>query len=294
MILVITGGTGSLGKAIIAEQELLMNHGISKIRVISRDEQKQMTLQRSYEGSIPLDCYLGDVSDSERMLFALKDSHFVIHAAAQKHIDKFESDIPTGYKTNIQGTQNVANSFLSSKNAISGLLISTDKAVLPITSYGVSKLAAQNIWLWHNSFQKEIKYGVALYGNIFGSRGSVIETWTKLASEFKPLPLTDLQCTRFFMEIQDAAKFVIQKLFRNNCEVQIPKMKACKMKDLAEVIWQHFNHKDDCLFKDLGLRGKEKIHEILSIDGLGSSEVEQFTKSELNEMYKEWLCQLRS
>ena len=289
MRLVITGGTGSLGKAILAKQDLLKSHGISRVRIISRDEQKQVSIVRSYvKDYIPLDCFLGDVSDLQRMEFAIKDAHFVIHAAAQKHIDKFELDIPQGYKTNIFGTQNVAGAFLRSPRAVSGIFVSTDKSALPITTYGISKLAAQHLWLWHNTFQKEVKYGVSLYGNIFGSRGSVIEYWTDLARQGAALPITDAECTRFFMMIEDAAEFVLKCLFRNESKVHIPKMKSSEMIKLAQVIWEHHN-KSKFKYTITGMRSIEKLHEVLEPYGKTSFDCERFDKAELKEMYTMWL-----
>lgn len=285
-ILVISGGTGSLGKAIINQQALLKDHGITRIRVLSRDEQKQVALQRSYRGDIPLDCYLGDVSDKDRMLFGLKDAHYLIHAAAQKHIDKFELDVKTGYKNNIFGTQNVAEGFLNSKNAESGIFVSTDKACLPITSYGVSKLAAEHLWLWHNTFQKEIAFGVCRYGNVWNSRGSVIETWSQLAKEKKPLQLTNAECTRFFITLENAAKFVISKLFSNIGGVYVPEMKSIEMLAVADMIWKCHNPGEPLEVEITGFRSVEKTHEILEDAGKSSFETDRFSLEELLEMYK--------
>jgi UDP-N-acetylglucosamine 4,6-dehydratase len=288
-VLVVTGISGSLGKAILAEQELLKQNGITRIRGLSRDEQKQVALQKSYKGEIPLDCYLADVSDRKRMLFGLRGAHYVIHAAAQKHIDKFETDVPTGYKNNIRGTQNVAEGFLNSKNAIAGIFVSTDKAALATTSYGVSKLASEHLWTWHNSFQQGIDFKIGRWGNIFGSRGSVIETWTDLAKEKKPLPITDMRCTRFFMLIEDAAKFCLNTLFNSPRGVSIPAMKSTDMPSMAEIIWQHFNPEIPFKPTAVGMRGIEKVHEILRPEGPSSDEVERFTKAELKSMYSMWL-----
>jgi UDP-N-acetylglucosamine 4,6-dehydratase len=289
MILVITGGTGSLGKAILNQQEYLQLYGITKIRVISRDEQKQVALMRRYKGALPLDCYLGDVADLERMKFALIDAHYVIHAAAQKHIDKFELDVLTGYRNNIIGTQNVAQAFWQSKCAVSGIFVSTDKAALPITSYGVSKLAAEHVWLWHNTFQKKIRYGVARYGNIFGSRGSVIETWREIAKKKGSFPITNPECTRFFMKIEEAAKFVLNTLFHHDQKVHIPQMKSALMIDVARAIDDVENpDAEKMAMHQVGLRGIEKLHEILKDGGLSSEEAPKWTLEELKELYREW------
>jgi len=286
---VITGGTGTLGSAIVKEQEFLRSHGISKIRVISRDEQKQVYLQRTYEGSIPLDCYLGDVTDLERMRFAIRDAHFIIHSAALKHVEKLESDVKTGFKTNFLGTQNVADAFQESKSAVSGIFVSTDKAAAPITAYGVSKLAAEHLWLWNNTFQKNIRFGVTRWGNVFGSKGSVIETWTRLAKEGKPLPITDLNCTRFFMMIEDAAQFIIKGLVNNNCGLSYPEMKSAEMIEILKMIWHYWNPDKEALFNVLGMRSIEKLHEVMLTDGKSSHDVERFTKEELKQMYEVWL-----
>jgi len=288
MILVITGGTGSLGRAILDQQETLRQMGIKKIRVLSRDEHKQINLQKNYKGSIQLDCFLADVTDEKRMRFGLKDAHYVIHAAAQKHIDKFALDVPTGLKTNILGSQNVSEAFLEQKNAESGLLVSTDKAAEPLTAYGTSKLTAEHLWLWHNTYQKEVKMGVTRYGNVFGSKGSVIETWTKQAQESIPLTLTDKECTRFFVTLEDAALFVLKHLKKNPAKTVVPEMKGCEMMRLARIIWAHWS-KDLFQYRLSGMRGLEKIHEVLEIGGLNSSQVDQFKDDELKKMYGGWL-----
>jgi UDP-N-acetylglucosamine 4,6-dehydratase len=293
MRLVISGGSGSVGRAILANQPLLQERGIKRLRIISRDEQKQVYIQRNYSGDIPLDCYLGDVSDRERMQFALEDADFVIHAAAQKHIEKFELDVKTGYKTNIVGTENVAQSFLRSTTGKRAIFVSTDKAALPITSYGVSKLAAEHIWLWHNSFQKKKFYSVARYGNVFGSRGSVIETWTAQSKRGNALTVTNSTCTRFFMTVDSAAKFVLNSLFDSKEERNIPTMKATKMLRLAEMIWHHWNPGKVFDYKEVGYRSAEKQHELLIDGGLTSDRAEQFSDDELKAMYQLWLGEER-
>lgn len=287
MILVCTGGTGSLGKAILKHQDVLQSHGISKIRVISRDEQKQVSLQRDYEGAIPLDCYLGDVTDAHRMQFALRDADYVVHAAAQKHIDKFELDVPMGYKTNIRGAESVADGFLNSKNAKKAVFVSTDKAALPITSYGISKLAAEHVWLWNNTYQKQILFKVARFGNVFGSRGSVIELWTKLAKEGKSLPITHQDCTRFFTPIEGAAEFVLHTLFGEKSGLHIPKMKSIEMVKVADMIWREYQS-SPLEHHEIGMRSIEKVHEILEGGGLSSNEAERLSEEELKVLYQKW------
>lgn len=289
MILVITGGTGSLGKAIISHQDILKKNKITKIRVLSRDEVKQADLLANYDGDIQLDCYLADVSDGPRMQFGLKDAHYVIHAAAQKRIEKFALDVPQGYKTNITGTHNVSDAFLNSKNAISGVLVSTDKAAEPTTAYGVSKLAAEHLWLWNNTHQSKVAFGVTRYGNIFGSRGSVIELWSKLAKKQKKLPITDPACTRYFMEIQDAAKFVLGALFKKSKTLNIPEMKSADMIQIANMIYDFYNPMKKTRFDFIGMRGIEKLHEVLDSSGGSSLNANRFSDMELRQMFQRYL-----
>lgn len=286
-VLIISGITGSLGKAILKHQNILQAHGITKIRGISRDEQKQVSLQRDYGGLLPLDCYLGDVTDSHRMMFALKDADYVVHAAAQKHIDKFELDVPMGYKTNIRGAESVADGFLNSKNAKKAIFVSTDKAALPITSYGISKLAAEHLWLWNNTYQKQILFKVARYGNIFASRGSVIELWSKLAKEGKSLPITNPECTRFFMPVEEAAEFVLHTLFDDQSGLRIPKMKSIEMVKVADLIWREYQN-SPLQHHEIGMRSIEKVHEILDAGGLSSADAERFSEEELRALYHRW------
>jgi UDP-N-acetylglucosamine 4,6-dehydratase len=288
MLLVITGGTGSLGKAVLQQQLRLKILGISHIRILSRDDQKHVQLLRSYTGSIPIDCYIADVGDRRRMLFALRDAEYLIHAAALKHIDRFELDVPTGYKTNISGSENVAEGFLTSPVAKAGTLVSTDKAADPTTSYGVSKLAAEQNWLWNNTYQKRVAMRVVRYGNVFGSQGSVIGLWTDLAKKKEPLPITHPSSTRYFMNVNEAALFVLNSLNEVKASPIIPKMKSARMMDIAEMIWKRYNT-NELQFKIVGLRENEKLHEILKSNGPSSLECGRFKPEELNLLYEEWL-----
>ena len=287
MNLVIVGGTGSLGRAILRQQDFLKHAGIDRIRVISRDESKQVSVEKNYFGTIPLDCYLGDASDHGRMQFALRDANYVIHAAAQKRIDKFEKDIPQGYRTNILGTHAVAEGFYKSKYAIAGILVSTDKACLPTTAYGVSKLAAEHLFLWYNEFQKRVAFRVCRFGNVFGSRGSVLEAWTEMAINRRPLPVTNIHCTRYFMRMNEAARFVLMNLFYPAKRIAIPTMKSIEMVTVAKVVWKYHNPGQSFEFTVTGMRGNEKLHEVM--EGDDSSELaERFTEEELTTMYADW------
>lgn len=279
-VLVLVGGSGSLGTEITKQQDLLLEHGISRLRIISRDEIKQHHLEQNYTGKIELQCFLGDVRNEERMRFALKDSDYVIHMAALKMIERFELDVDEGYETNIIGTRHVARAAIAN-GLHSAIFVSTDKSFFPINAYGVSKLAAGHLWQWHNSFQKKTKFGICAYGNVWGSRGSVIELWQRLAQEGKPLPLTNLLMTRFFITKKNAARFVLTSLFNNNLPMMVPKMKSAEMSRVADLMNEHYESTGS--IEVIGLRDpREKLHEDLG--DLNSFTSERFTNDEIRKM----------
>lgn len=278
--IVLIGGTGSLGTEITKQQDYLKAHGIKRIRVISRDEQKQAILEKEYKGEIELQCFLGDVRNAERMEFALKNAEYAIHMAALKMIERFEIDVQEGFLTNITGTQNVAKAVLKNKLK-SAVLVSTDKAFNPINAYGVSKLAATHLWLWYNTFQRKTKFGVCAYGNIWGSRGSIIEKWHQLAKLEKPLPITHLGMTRFFMTKKEAAQFVLDSLFNNECNLKTRQMKSAEMFNVANLFNRFYKSKAG--IETIGLRDpKEKIHEELG--DTDSLRAPRLTDDEIMEM----------
>jgi len=288
--LVITGGCGSLGRAVLREQALLTENKIETIRVFSRDEAKHEKLEREYIGDIKLRCLLGDVSDSSRTDLSHRDAHHVIHGAANKIIARFESDVPTGIKTNVTGTQNVRDSFLKSKNAVSGIFISSDKAMNPTTAYGASKLLAEHAWLFGNSYQKRATLSVARYGNCFGSNQSIISIWSKLAQQQKTLPLTDEKMTRFFITLKEAARFVLKNLFYPHPRVNIPVMRSCSMLNLAEVIYKFHNPQvREVPLKIIGRWKNEKLHEEICEGWFDSEHAPRYSDHELEYMYKQWL-----
>lgn len=263
MILSITGGTGSLGASVLNHQEYLKSKGITRIQIISRDEMKQEMLEKAYSGDIEIQCILADIRNKDRIEFAIKNSHFLIHAAALKIVPRIEYDVPEATLTNIQGTENVLRAFLQSTNAISGIMVSTDKAVDPVNAYGFSKAFAERVWLWGMMIQNEVKLSVCRYGNVFGSRGSVLWTWYEAFQKSKPLSMTDPYCTRFFISLHEASLFVLEQLFNNKGgEVVIPYMNSITMNNLGAMLsmmeGKEFN------FESTGLREGEKVHEVLT------------------------------
>lgn len=259
--ILITGGTGSFGKAFIS---LLLKKykKIKKIVIFSRDELKQYDLSKKYPLS-KFTCmryFIGDVRDKSRLDMALRDIDVVVHAAALKQVDTAEYNPIETIKTNIVGSQNIVEACLDSKvkNVIA---LSTDKAVSPMNLYGATKLCSEKLFLAANNLRgkNKIKFSVVRYGNVMGSRGSVLPLFMKLYKEgAKILPLTHEEMTRFNISLLDATK-IVDRMVSNNVggEIYIPKIPTFDIKDLVKAI----NSKLE--YKIIGTRIGEKLHEEL-------------------------------
>jgi UDP-N-acetylglucosamine 4,6-dehydratase len=251
----ITGGTGSLGKALISY--LLQNTRVRRIAVFSRDELKQHNLQNEVGNDSRLRWFIGDVRDIERLKRALHGVDFVIHTAALKQVDTGEYNPMEFIKTNVLGSQNVIDACIEAgvKKVVA---LSTDKASSPINLYGATKLTADKLFVAANNYSHS--YGttfcVVRYGNVMGSRGSVIPLWKALASEGKPLPITDLRMTRFWISIDQAVKFVIDSLeMMQGGELYVPRIPSMRIVDLAAAV------APNALLEEVGMRPGEKLHE---------------------------------
>jgi len=255
--ILITGGTGSLGNAIV---ELLCKefNNIKGIRILSRDElkQKEMKLEFDKKYNIPISYLLGDIRDLERLKLAMARVDFVIHAAALKDIVKCENDPIEAIKTNIEGSKNVV--LASIYNGIKKcILISTDKAVYPVNLYGASKMVAERLFIDANKYSKFTQFSVCRYGNVVGSRGSVIQLFLKQKQE-KKLRVTSFDMTRFWIKLDEVARFIVNCIYETKGkEIFIPKMQSCKIIDVARIIG------DGCEIEEIGIRESEKIHECL-------------------------------
>ena len=257
--ILITGGTGSFGNAFI---DYFLKNKISykKIIIFSRDEFKQFEMSKKYSNSElkKLRFFLGDIRDKNRLKLAFNDVDIVIHAAALKHVPVAEYNPIEFIKTNILGSQNIAEVALETdvKKVIS---LSTDKACAPINLYGATKLCADKLFISSNNIKgkKKIDFSVVRYGNVFSSRGSVIPEFLKQKKN-KLIKITHKDMTRFNIFMDEAIKMVLWSM-KNTIggEIIIPKLKSYKIVDLAKIIGP------DCKTIFTGIRPGEKIHETL-------------------------------
>jgi UDP-N-acetylglucosamine 4,6-dehydratase (inverting) len=255
--ILITGGTGSLGKH---TTKYLLNSfpEIDRIIIYSRDEQKQFVMAQEFpvEKYPQMRYFIGDVRDYDRLERAMDGVDYVIHAAAMKHVHIAEYNPDECVKTNIHGAQNVINACL--KMGVSRVVaLSTDKACAPINLYGATKLASDKLFVAANNFKgkKEIRFSVVRYGNVMGSNGSVIPFFMNKRKE-GVLPITNEKMTRFNISLQDGVEMVIHALkFAWGGEIFIPKIPSYKILDIAEAI------APECKKEIVGIRPGEKLHE---------------------------------
>lgn len=266
--ILITGGTGSFGKEFV-RQALLQQP--KRIAVFSRDELKQYEMAKIYtdagEGAV-MRYFLGDVRDEYRLRKALKGVDIVIHAAAIKQVPAAEYNPSEAVATNINGTQNVINAALAS-NVKKVVLLSTDKAVEPCNLYGCTKAVAEKLMVNANLWSDHTRYSVVRYGNVMGSRGSVIPHFKDLAKNGESLTITNKGMTRFWVSLEDAVKFVLRTIQdMQGGEIFVPRLPSMKMVDLAiGIIEKARKGAKPCLSDSdivyTGIRPGEKMHEKL-------------------------------
>lgn len=251
----ITGGSGSLGKSLV--EHLLKNTSARRIAIYSRDELKQFHLKNYFKDDPRLRWFIGDVRDIDRLKRALHGVEYVIHTAALKQVDTGEYNPMEFIKTNVLGSQNVIEASIDAgvKKVVA---LSTDKASSPINLYGATKLTADKLFVAANNYS--IAYGTAFsvvrYGNVMGSRGSVIPFFRELAKAGKPLPLTDVRMTRFWISLQSAVQFVMDSFdLMDGGELYVPRIPSMKLIDLAEAI------APGAAIREIGMRPGEKLHE---------------------------------
>ena len=255
--ILITGGTGSFGNQFV--QYLLDNHKPKKIIIYSRDELKQFEMQQIFSQSC-MRYFIGDVRDKERLITAMKGVDYVVHAAALKQVPAAEYNPNECIKTNINGAQNVIDASIAI-DVSRVIALSTDKAANPVNLYGATKLASDKLFVAANNISGATgpRFSVVRYGNVVGSRGSVVPYYRKLLQEnCESLPVTHPEMTRFWITLDEGVKFVVKSFSRmQGGEVFVPKIPSVRIIDLVEAM----SGKKE--FNVIGIRPGEKLHEIM-------------------------------
>ena len=250
----VTGGTGSFGRRFV--KTVLAEHDPARIAILSRDELKQYEMAQEFGGDPRIRFFLGDVRDADRLWRAFDGVQVVVHAAALKQIPAAEYNPFEAIKTNINGAQNVIDAALDRK-VERVIALSTDKASSPINLYGATKLVSDKLFVAANSYvgDKPTRFAVVRYGNVAGSRGSVIPHFKRLAPT-GVLPVTDERMTRFWITLAQGVNFVVDSLGRmSGGELFVPKLPSMRVVDLARAI------APDARIEFVGVRPGEKLHE---------------------------------
>jgi UDP-N-acetylglucosamine 4,6-dehydratase len=255
--ILITGGTGSFGKQYV--RTLLARHRPKKLIVYSRDELKQYEMAQEFHD----DCmryFIGDVRDRDRLVQAMNGVDYVIHAAALKQVPAAEYNPMECIKTNIHGAENVIHASLAN-NVDKVIALSTDKAASPINLYGATKLVSDKLFVAANNVAggHRTRFAAVRYGNVVGSRGSVVPFFQKRIAEGADcLPITDVRMTRFWITLQQGVDFVLKNFQRmHGGEIFVPKIPSVKVVDLARAMAPHLPH------TIIGIRAGEKLHEVM-------------------------------
>lgn len=259
--ILITGGTGSFGKKFL--EMIFAEYDPKKVIIYSRDEYKQSVMQTDYADKVNMKkvrFFIGDVRDRERLYRAFEGVDYVIHAAAMKQVPTCEYNPMEAIKTNIHGAQNVIEAALD-KGVKKVVALSTDKAVNPINLYGGTKLVSDKLFIAANAYsgEKGTVFSVVRYGNVAGSRGSVIPIFQKILDKGeKELPITDFRMTRFWITLEEGVRLVFKALEESKGgETYISKIPSFHIGDLAKAMCP------DAVTKEIGIREGEKLHEVM-------------------------------
>ena len=259
--ILVTGGTGSFGKRFT--RYLLKNFQPKKIIIYSRDEYKQFVMQNDFRAADTenrLRFFIGDVRDEARLERALNGVDYVVHAAALKQVPACEYNPDEAIKTNIHGAQNVINACLN-RDVRRVVALSTDKAVNPVNLYGGTKLVSDKLFIAANAYagDRDVCFSIVRYGNVAGSRGSVIPFFRGLIAQGKDeLPITDCRMTRFWISLEQGVELVVKALAEaKGGETFISKIPSFKITDLAQAMLP------GCKMPEVGIREGEKLHEVM-------------------------------
>jgi len=271
--ILVTGATGSFGKCFI--KTVLEKYSPERLIVFSRDELKQFEMQQEFREHLDvLRFFLGDVRDQERLNRAFNGVDIVVHAAALKQVEAAEYNPFETVKTNVLGSENIIHAAILN-NVKKVIALSTDKAVNPVNLYGATKLASEKLFIAGNNYvgkECPTRFSVVRYGNVIGSRGSVIPLFMRL-KETGRLPITDERMTRFWITIEGAVNFVLESISdMRGGEIFVPKMPTTNIIDLAKAI------APDCKIDLIGIRPGEKLHEALIMADESRHAVEQETR----------------
>jgi len=258
--ILITGGTGSLGQALTKR---LLKLDIDTVRIISRNENKQIEMENSFNDD-RLRFFLGDVSDFNRLVRASEDIDIVFHAAALKHVPKIEYNPFEAIKTNVIGSQNVIDACLKT-NVEKAICVSTDKAVSPLNTYGATKLLMEKLFVTANNYLDPKKHPTKFiglrYGNVVGSSGSVIPKFIEQLKNKNKITITDPEMTRFSITMDEALDFILKATeIGKGSEIFIPKIKSYKIRDVKDALTELMGDYGDDI---VGIRPGEKLHETL-------------------------------
>jgi len=271
-VVLVTGGTGSFGKKFV--EIMLREYRPKRLVIFSRDELKQHDMRTSGFDDPTLRYFIGDVRDATRLQRALAGVTVVVHAAALKQVPACEYNPFEAIQTNIMGGRNVIDAAIDQK-VQRILALSTDKAVNPINLYGATKLCAEKMFVQANAYAgaQETRFSCARYGNVVGSRGSVVPVFLEQRKRGR-ITITDPRMTRFWLTLEHGVRFVIAAIEQmHGGEIFVPKIPSMRLVDLAEAV------APGCLVEYIGIRPGEKLHEVLL------SEDEARTAVELNEMF---------
>lgn len=254
----VTGGTGSFGHKFV--EQVCTNYKPKKVIVYSRDEYKQYNMRKKFAAHIGmLRFFLGDIRDKSRLLRAFDGVDYVVHAAALKQVPALEYNPTEAVNTNVMGADNIVDAAID-RGVKKVVALSTDKAVNPINLYGATKLVAEKMFVAANGYGGgTVKFAAVRYGNVMGSRGSVIPVFMSLKeSGVKEFPITDGKMTRFWITLRQSADLVIMALKEaEGGEIFVPRIRSTRIVDLAKAI------EPDCTFRYMGIRPGEKLHESL-------------------------------